>query len=163
MGHRQGEPNVGGYAPSTMPSNTPRTRAEIERFFSGLVMVPPYRGAAPRLTSAGLWDCEDPETAESDGSRSFYVGVARKPPSAAPPVAKLTVEELRIDVGELVWRRSAEGSGAIEVAFARTGSEKWVLMRLIDDPDRRVSVFSRFEWDCFLDGVRNGEFDGTAS
>lgn len=163
MVDRKVERIVDVYATSTMPSNTPRTRAEIGRFFSGLVMVAPYRGAAPTLTSAGLWDCEDPETAESDGSRSFYVGVARKPPSPAPPVAKLTVEELRIDVGELTWRRSAEGPGAIEVAFARAGSEERVLMRLTDDPDRRVSVFSRFEWDCFLDGVRNGEFDDTAS
>ena len=65
------------YATSTIPSNTPRTRAEIERFFAGLAVVPPYPGAEPALTSAGLWDCEDPEVAESDGSRSFYVAVAR--------------------------------------------------------------------------------------
>lgn len=67
------------YATSTVPLTTARTRAEIERFFTGLEMVPPYEGADPALTSAGLWDCEDPEAAESDGSRSFYVAVARKP------------------------------------------------------------------------------------
>jgi O-methyltransferase involved in polyketide biosynthesis len=67
------------YATSTIPLTTVRTRAEIERFFTGLEMVPPYEGADPALTSAGLWDCEDPEAAESDGSRSFYVAVAHKP------------------------------------------------------------------------------------
>jgi Domain of unknown function (DUF397) len=77
--------------------------------------------------------------------------------------AKPTVEELRIDPGALAWRRSAEGPGAIEVAFTRARGEEWVLMRLSADSDERVSVFSRFEWDCFLDGVRNGEFDDAAS
>ncbi len=32
-------------------------------------------------------------------------------------------------------------------------------MRVVDDPDRRVLVFDRNEWECFLDGARNGEFD----
>jgi hypothetical protein len=67
------------YASSTIPKNTPRSLAEIARFFSGLEIVPPYEGAAPELVSAGLWDCEDPEAAESDGARSFYVGVGWKP------------------------------------------------------------------------------------
>jgi S-adenosyl methyltransferase len=67
------------YATSTIPLTTPRTKAEIGRFFTGLEIVPPYAGADPAPTSAGLWDCEDPEAAESDGSRSFYVAVARKP------------------------------------------------------------------------------------
>ena len=67
------------YATSTIPLNIPRTRAEIGRFFTGLEIVPPYAGADAALTSAGLWDCEDPEAAESDGSRSFFVAVARKP------------------------------------------------------------------------------------
>jgi hypothetical protein len=57
----------------------PNGTARISRFFTGLDIVPPYAGAEPDLTSAGLWDCEDPEAAESDGSRSFYVAVARKP------------------------------------------------------------------------------------
>ncbi|HUZ50997.1 MAG TPA: SAM-dependent methyltransferase [Streptosporangiaceae bacterium] len=71
------------YRTSTIPVNTPRTRAEIARFFDGLQIVPPYDGAGPDLTSAGLWDCEDPEAAESDGSRSFYVAVGIKSASAA--------------------------------------------------------------------------------
>jgi S-adenosyl methyltransferase/Domain of unknown function (DUF397) len=151
------------YATSTIPSNTPRTRAEVDRFFTGLTIVPPYQGAAPALISAGLWDCEDLEAAESDGSRSFYVAVARKPRAEAAQPAKPTIEELHIDPGALAWRRSAGGPGIIEVAFTWVAGEEWVLMRLTGDPDGRVSVFSRFEWDCFLDGVRNGEFDDAAS
>ncbi len=150
------------YATSTIPSNTPRTRAEVGRFFAGLAIVPPYRGAASELTSAGLWGCEDPEAAESDGSRLFYVAVARKPKAELAQPVKPTVEQLRIDTSTLAWRRSTDGPGGIEVAFAWITSEEWVLLRLHGDPDGRVSVFSRFEWDCFLDGVRNGEFDGAA-
>jgi hypothetical protein len=42
------------------------------------------------------------------------------------------------------------------------GEGEWVLMRVADDPARRVLVYDRFEWDCFLDGVKNGEFDDAA-
>ena len=56
-----------------------RGKAEIERFFDGLEIVPPYDGAPPSVTHAGLWGAEDPETANDDGSRWFYAAVARKP------------------------------------------------------------------------------------
>jgi hypothetical protein len=38
-----------------------------------------------------------------------------------------------------------------------------VLMRVAADPDGRVLVFDRNEWECFLDGARKGEFDDAAS
>lgn len=57
----------------------PRTKQEIERFFTGLDLVPPYEGAGQVLTNVGLWGSEDPDSADSDGSRAFYCGVARKP------------------------------------------------------------------------------------
>lgn len=57
----------------------PRTRAEIERFFDGLEIVPPYPGASPALCHVGVWGSEDPESADSDGSRVFWCAVARKP------------------------------------------------------------------------------------
>lgn len=150
------------YATFTIPSNTPRTRAQVERFFAGLTIVPPYPGADPGLTSAGLWDCEDPEVSESDGSRAFYVAVARKPKKEeATEPAKPTVADLHIDTSFLLWRHSSEGPHAIEVAFAWVAGE--VLLQPAGAPDERVSVLSRFEWDCFLDDVRNGEFDGPPS
>jgi hypothetical protein len=56
-----------------------RPRAEVERFFRGLQLVAPYEGAAPDLTYPGVWGAEDPDAADSDGSRGFYCGVARRP------------------------------------------------------------------------------------
>ena len=71
-------------------------------------------------------------------------------------IAKPTVEDLGIDVDAQTWLASGGPGGAIEVAFAG----EWVLMRVAGDPAGRVLVYDRFEWDCFLDGVKNGEFDG---
>jgi hypothetical protein len=82
--------------------------------------------------------------------------------------AKPTVSELGIDLPAQIWRRSGSGDGAIEVAFVRSGSSppdraEWVLMRVAGDPDQRVLVFDQHEWECFLDGARNGEFDDAAA
>jgi hypothetical protein len=57
----------------------PRPRAQVERFFAGLELVEPYPGAGPAVTYVGLWGAEDPDAADSDGSRGFYCGVARRP------------------------------------------------------------------------------------
>ena len=80
--------------------------------------------------------------------------------------AKPTVAELGIDPAAEAWHRSGHGDGAIEIAFvpATRGSvppdrAEWVLMRVTGDPQQRVLVFDRHEWECFLDGARNGEFD----
>ena len=40
---------------------------------------------------------------------------------------------------------------------------EWVLMRVAGDPEQRVLVFDRHEWECFLDGARKGEFDDAAA
>jgi S-adenosyl methyltransferase len=56
-----------------------RSKAEVERFFDGLELVAPYAGAEPGIVYMGLWGCEDPELADSDGSRWGYCGVARRP------------------------------------------------------------------------------------
>jgi hypothetical protein len=83
----------------------------------------------------------------------------------APAPGKPTVEELGIDVRALDWQRSGRGAGSIEIAFVGFGGTaapaegEWVLMRVADDPARRVLVYDRYEWECFLDGVKNGEFD----
>jgi Domain of unknown function (DUF397) len=74
---------------------------------------------------------------------------------------KPTVAELGLDLAALEWRRSGPGDGAIEVAFVpgADGRTEWVLMRVAGDPEGRVLVYDRMEWECFLDGVRDGEFD----
>jgi hypothetical protein len=56
-----------------------RSKAQIERFFAGLELVPPYGGAAPVVTYSGLWGAEDVQLADSDGSRWLYCAVAKKP------------------------------------------------------------------------------------
>ena len=91
-------------------------------------------------------------------------------------IAKPTAEELGIDPDAQEWQRSGDGAGAIEVTFTGRApgasrpsgadepgrAEDWVLMRVAGDPDRRVLVFDRNEWECFVDGARNGEFDDGA-
>ena len=82
--------------------------------------------------------------------------------------AKPTVSELGIDLAAQVWQSSGHGDGAIEVAFAHASDPKtpgygrWILMRVTGDPEQRVLVFDQHEWECFLDGARNGEFDDAA-
>jgi SAM-dependent methyltransferase len=55
-----------------------RTRDEVRGFFDGLRLVPPYPGAELDVTWVGLWGCEDPALADSEGSRWLYCGVAAK-------------------------------------------------------------------------------------
>jgi len=78
---------------------------------------------------------------------------------------KPTPEELGIDPGTLAWVRSGEDDGSIEVAFPlspRWARGDWVLMRVAGDPAARILVFDKNEWECFIDGARNGEFDEAA-
>jgi S-adenosyl methyltransferase len=56
-----------------------RSKADVERFFDGLELVPPYTGADRVMTYAGLWGAEDIEAADTEGSRGIYCGVARRP------------------------------------------------------------------------------------
>lgn len=77
---------------------------------------------------------------------------------------KPTPEQLGIAVETLQWQRSGPaGASTIEVAFTWADGQQWTLMRVSDAQANRVLLFSRFEWDCFLDGARKGEFDDAAS
>jgi hypothetical protein len=84
--------------------------------------------------------------------------------------AKPTVAELGIDPAAQAWRGSGYGDGTVEIAFAHAARSsapsdraEWVLMRVTGDPEQRVLVFDRHEWECFLDGARSGEFDAAAA
>ena len=77
---------------------------------------------------------------------------------------KPTVAGLGIDVGAQDWQRSGDGDDALEIALVsgtagRGTQTEWVLMRVAGDPEGPVLVYDRNEWECFLDGVRGGEFD----
>jgi Domain of unknown function (DUF397) len=83
---------------------------------------------------------------------------------------KPTVAELGIDPAAQAWHGSGYGDGTVEIAFAHAACSsvpcdraEWVLMRVTGDPEQRVLVFDRHEWECFLDGARNGEFDDAAT
>jgi Domain of unknown function (DUF397) len=80
------------------------------------------------------------------------------------PPGKPTAASLGIDTDALDWQRSGTGDGAVEVAFVGAAASRpdWILMRAAGDPAGRVLVYDRHEWECFLDGVRNAEFDQAA-
>ena len=54
-----------------------RSKADIARFFDGLELVPPHVGSQSSVTFVGSWGAEDPDAADSDGSRVLCCGVAR--------------------------------------------------------------------------------------
>lgn len=56
-----------------------RNRDQVGWLFNGLELIPPYEGAAPKVTYVGMWFCEDPAAADDDSGRWFYAGVGRKP------------------------------------------------------------------------------------
>jgi hypothetical protein len=76
---------------------------------------------------------------------------------------KPTVADLGVDPDAQAWQRSGAGEGALEVAFVLVEDARWVLLRVAGDPADRVLVYNQHEWECFLDGVRGGEFDGAGS
>lgn len=64
-------------------------------------------------------------------------------------------------VGDATAR--ADGNTTPASAEPPADRAEWVLMRVTGDPDERVLVFDRHEWECFLDGARNGEFEDAAA
>ena len=87
-----------------------------------------------------------------------------RPKPRSKPRSKPTVADLGIDPAALEWQRSGDGDGSIEIAFplGQWARGDWVLMRVAGDPAGRVLAFDRNEWECFIDGARNGEFDDAA-
>lgn len=64
-------------------------------------------------------------------------------------------------MGELVWRKStfsSEGSSnCVEIAFGDDGS---IFIRDSKDPSGPSLTFTESEWDAFVAGAKDGEFDG---
>ena len=66
-----------------------------------------------------------------------------------------------LDLNALPWRTSSRNSGAdarIEVATLPDG----VAVRDSSRPDGPVLLFTPAEWDAFVAGARDGEFDDLA-
>ena len=65
---------------------------------------------------------------------------------------------MKVDLATAKWRKSSHSgaNGCIEVA--RSGD--LIAVRDSKDPSGPVLVFTPHEWRAFLDGVRDGEFDG---
>jgi hypothetical protein len=61
------------------------------------------------------------------------------------------------DVPELAWRKSSfSGNGCVEAAPLPDGL---IAVRDSKNPDAGHQVYNAHEWQAFLAGVRNGEFD----
>ncbi|MDR0343239.1 MAG: DUF397 domain-containing protein [Nocardiopsaceae bacterium] len=56
-------------------------------------------------------------------------------------------------------KASSTNQGCVEIAHLDDGR---VALRDSKHPGTAPFVFTRHEWDCFLDGARNGEFDQPA-
>ena len=70
----------------------------------------------------------------------------------------------RADVPDLTstsWHTSSfsqGGSDCVDVAFLPDGR---VALRHSKDPDGSILIYTRGEWDAFLKGAKDGEFDLT--
>lgn len=68
------------------------------------------------------------------------------------------VQLLHIDWAQAQWRRSTRSNGqgdCVEMAEVADA----IGVRDSKDPTGSVLVFTRAEWDAFVDGAKNGEFD----
>ncbi|MQA14005.1 MAG: DUF397 domain-containing protein [Pseudonocardiaceae bacterium] len=65
----------------------------------------------------------------------------------------------RLDLSRAQWRRGSQtgdpGAGHLEIAFV----DGYIAMRNSADPDGAVLVFTPAEWDAFVLGAEDGEFD----
>jgi hypothetical protein len=65
-------------------------------------------------------------------------------------------KKFEADLTNAVWRRSADTEGpAVEVAMLAEG----VAVRDSRRPDGDVLFFTPAEWDAFVGGAKDGEFD----
>jgi hypothetical protein len=65
---------------------------------------------------------------------------------------------LTVDLSRAVWQRSSQIDGAencVEVAFV----DDAIAVRDSRDPDGPALIYTRDEWEAFIGGVKDGEFD----
>ncbi len=66
---------------------------------------------------------------------------------------------LRVDLSQAVWRKSSASGpysdNCVEVAFV----DDAIAVRDSKHPDGPVLLFTQGEWDAFVGGAKDGEFD----
>jgi hypothetical protein len=66
---------------------------------------------------------------------------------------------MKVDLSRAVWRSSSaggpDGDNCVEVAFV----DEAILLRDARHPEGPVLVFNQAEWDAFVGGAKDGEFD----
>ena len=72
---------------------------------------------------------------------------------------EIEVKGVRVNLAGAVWRKSSRSGpysdNCVEVAFV----DDAIAMRDSKHPDGPVLVFTRSEWDAFVAGAKDGEFD----
>lgn len=63
------------------------------------------------------------------------------------------------DTATARWERTTREDGtpaALEIGYADNGL---VALRMADDPEGDILIYTPAEWEAFVEGVRDGEFD----
>lgn len=72
---------------------------------------------------------------------------------------EVEVKGYRVDLSRAVWRKSTRSGpncdNCVEVAFV----DGAIAVRDSKDPEGPVLIFTPAEWDAFVGGVKDGEFD----
>jgi len=69
------------------------------------------------------------------------------------------IKGMQVDLSDAIWRKSTRSGpwtdNCVEVAFV----DGAIAVRDSKNPTGPVLVFTRNEWDAFVDGAKDGEFD----
>ena len=72
---------------------------------------------------------------------------------------EIEVKGLRVNLDNAVWQKSTRSGpysdNCVEIAFV----DKAIAMRDSKHPDGPVLLFTQAEWDAFVLGAKDGEFD----
>ena len=72
---------------------------------------------------------------------------------------EIEAKGLRVDLASVNWQQSSRSGpysdNCVEIAFFNGG----IAMRDSKHPDGPVLLFTQGEWDAFVEGAKDGEFD----
>jgi hypothetical protein len=85
--------------------------------------------------------------------------LATQPVVDKEPAVEIAAKGLKVDLDGAQWRRSnrsgALADNCVEVAFVAGA----IAVRDSRNPDGPVLLFTQSEWDAFVGGAKDGEFD----